>query len=171
MVQLSPHNNNRGWFPEWGLRAPKNSLLRIVWVIELFRLTTSPLHSNCANQSTTLSVTEGSRLIMTGRSTTFDNYSRSLRLGDCWSESGRNPAPALPASTGAIFEQHPGAGSSSDQTTNEGQAELSRVPSSRANDCGIRGYAHDTQRAGAVVSSDAVRQQNRFIDQLFDLAA
>jgi len=45
--------------------------------------------------------------------------------------------PALPTSTGAIFEQHPGAGSSSDQTTRESQAELSRVPSSQANDCGI----------------------------------
>ena len=73
-----------------------------------------------------------------------------LRRGDCRSESGRNPAPALPASTGAIFEQHPGAGSSSDQTTSEGQAELSRVPSSRANHCGIRGYTHDPQGAGAV---------------------
>ena len=41
-------------------------------------------------------------------------------------------------------------GSSSDQTTSKGQAELSRVPSSRANDCGIRGYAHDTEGAGAV---------------------
>src|SRR5208337_1362055 len=45
------------------------------------------------------------------------------------SERGRNPAPPLPTSTGPIFEQHPGAGSSSDQTTSEGQAELSRVPS------------------------------------------
>src|SRR5208337_1668187 len=40
--------------------------------------------------------------------------------------------PPLPPSTGPIFEQHPGAGSSSDQTTREGQAELSRVPSSSA---------------------------------------
>jgi transposase-like protein len=73
-----------------------------------------------------------------------------LWLGDCRSESGRNPAPPLPTSTGAIFEQHPGAGSSSDQTTSEGQAELSRVPSSPANDRGIRGHAHDPEGAGAV---------------------
>ena len=33
-----------------------------------------------------------------------------LRLGDCRGESGGNPAPALPTSTGAILEQHPGAG-------------------------------------------------------------
>ena len=42
-------------------------------------------------------------------------------------ESGRNPAPPLPPSTGPIFEQHPGAGSSRDQTPGEGQAGLSRV--------------------------------------------
>ena len=49
----------------------------------------------------------------------------ALRLGDYSSERGRNPAPPLPTSTGPILEQHPGAGSSSDQTTREGQAELS----------------------------------------------
>jgi transposase-like protein len=36
-----------------------------------------------------------------------------------------NSEPPLSASTGPIFEQHPGAGSSSDQATSEGQAELS----------------------------------------------
>ena len=66
------------------------------------------------------------------------------------SASGRNAAPPLPPSAGPIFEQNPGAGPSRDQTTGEGQAKLSRVPSSRANDCGIRGYAHDPEGAGAV---------------------
>src|ERR1019366_457310 len=73
-----------------------------------------------------------------------------LLRGDCSSERGRNPAPPLPTSTGPILEQHPGAGSSSDQTTSEGQAELSRIPGSPANDLGIRGDAHDPQGAGAV---------------------
>ena len=35
-------------------------------------------------------------------------------------EKGRNPAPPLPTSTAQIFEQHPGAGSSRDQTPREG---------------------------------------------------
>jgi DDE superfamily endonuclease len=73
-----------------------------------------------------------------------------LRFRDCSRKRERNPAPALPPSTGPILEQHPGAGSSSDQTTSEGQAELSRVPSSRANDSRIRGDAHDSQGAGVV---------------------
>src|ERR1019366_10237662 len=68
-----------------------------------------------------------------------------LWLGDYSSERGRNPAPPLPTSTGPILEQHPGAGSSSDQTTRKGQAELSRVPGGPANDRGIRGDAHDPQ--------------------------
>src|SRR3984893_1408138 len=49
-----------------------------------------------------------------------------------------------------ILEQHPGAGSPSDQTTREGQAELSRVPRGTANDCEIRGYAHDPEGTDAV---------------------
>src|ERR1700745_3445628 len=57
-----------------------------------------------------------------------------LRRGDSSSERGRNPPPPLSPSTGPIFEQYPGAGSSSHQTTSEGQAELSRVPSGVAND-------------------------------------
>ena len=41
------------------------------------------------------------------------------RLGDFRSEAGRNPATPLPPPACPILEQHPGAGSSSDQTTNE----------------------------------------------------
>ena len=48
-----------------------------------------------------------------------------LRLGDFRSEAGRNPATPLPPPADPILEQHPGAGSSSDQTTREGQAGLS----------------------------------------------
>jgi hypothetical protein len=48
-----------------------------------------------------------------------------LLLGHSSSERGWNFAPPLPTSTGAILEQHLGAGSSSDQTTRQGQAELS----------------------------------------------
>jgi hypothetical protein len=44
----------------------------------------------------------------------------------------------------------PRAGSSRYQTTREGQAELSRVPSGPANACRIRGDAHDPEGAGAV---------------------
>jgi transposase-like protein len=39
---------------------------------------------------------------------------RPYGFSDCRSERGRNPAPPLPTSTGPIFEQHPGAGSSRD---------------------------------------------------------
>ena len=45
--------------------------------------------------------------------------------GDFRSEAGRNPATPLPPPACSILEQHPGAGSSSDQTTREGQAGLS----------------------------------------------
>ena len=45
--------------------------------------------------------------------------------GDFRSEAGRNPASPLPSPACSILEQHPGAGSSSDQTTREGQAGLS----------------------------------------------
>ena len=45
--------------------------------------------------------------------------------GDFRSEAGRNPATPLPSPADPILEQHPGAGSSSDQTTREGQAGLS----------------------------------------------
>ena len=41
------------------------------------------------------------------------------------SEKGRNPATPVPPPAYPILEQHPGAGSSSDQTTSEGQAGLS----------------------------------------------
>src|SRR5208283_486279 len=58
-----------------------------------------------------------------------------------------SPAPPLPTSTGPIPEQYSGAGSSSDQTTSEGQAELSRVPGSPANDRAIRSDAHDSEGA------------------------
>ena len=40
------------------------------------------------------------------------------------SEAGRNPATPLPPPACSILEQHPGAGSSGDQTTREGQAGL-----------------------------------------------
>jgi len=49
-----------------------------------------------------------------------------------------------------LLRRNPAEKSSSDQTTREGQAELSRVPSGRANHCGIRGQTHDPQGAGAV---------------------
>ena len=48
-----------------------------------------------------------------------------LRGGNFRSEAGRNPATPLPPPACSIPEQHPGAGSSSDQTTREGQAGLS----------------------------------------------
>ena len=46
--------------------------------------------------------------------------------------------------------QDPGAGPPRDQTPREGQARLSRVPRRAANDCWIRGDAHDPQGAGAL---------------------
>ena len=48
-----------------------------------------------------------------------------LRGSDFRNEAGRNPATLLPPPACSILEQHPGAGSSSDQTTREGQAGLS----------------------------------------------
>jgi hypothetical protein len=57
-----------------------------------------------------------------------------------------------------------------DQTTSESQVELSRAPSSTANDCGIRSDAYEPQGAGVWVSDDDVRKQSQRIDQLFDLA-
>ncbi len=51
---------------------------------------------------------------------------------------------------GPILEQHPGAGSSSDQTTSEGQAGLSWIPRGAANDPRIRGHAHDPEGAGDI---------------------
>jgi transposase, IS6 family len=73
----------------------------------------------------------------------------ALRRGACQRASGRHPAPPLPPATGPILGQHLGAGSSRDQTR-AGQAGLSRVPRSPANDCGRRGTAHAPQRPGAV---------------------
>jgi len=94
-----------------------------------------------------------------------------LRLGDCSAESGGNRAPTPPTPADAILEQHPGAASSSHQTTSESQAGLSRVPGGPPNDRGIPGDAHDSEGPGAVLSDDDVRRQNHFIDRLFDLAA
>ena len=94
-----------------------------------------------------------------------------LRRGDCRNESGRNPAPPLPPSTSAIFEQPPGAGSSRDQTPREGQAGLSRVRRGRRTIAGYEAINMIRKGQARWVSADAVRQQNHFIDQLFDLAA
>ena len=46
--------------------------------------------------------------------------STPLRSGDFRSEAGRNPATPLPPPAWSILEQHPGAGSSSNQTMREG---------------------------------------------------
>jgi hypothetical protein len=48
------------------------------------------------------------------------------------------------------------------------QDHRARVPRSSANDRRIRGHADDPQGAGALVSAADVRQQNQFIDKLFD---
>ena len=48
-----------------------------------------------------------------------------LRLGDFRSEKGRNPETPVPPPAYPILKQHLGAGSSSDQTTSEGQVGLS----------------------------------------------
>ncbi len=71
-----------------------------------------------------------------------------LRGGDCRSAQGKHPAAALPPPADPILEQHPGAGSSSDQTTSEGQAGRSCIPRGAANDPGRRGQAHDPEGAG-----------------------
>ena len=85
--------------------------------------------------------------------------------GNFSSERGRNPAPPLPTSAGPILEQYPGAGPSSDQTTGEGQAWVSRVSRGAANNPRIRGHAHDSEGAGEVGErlgcspTDSVHQQ------------
>ena len=48
-----------------------------------------------------------------------------VRIGDFRGEKGRTPATPLPPPASPIREQHPGAGSSSDQTTRESQAGVS----------------------------------------------
>ena len=53
------------------------------------------------------------------------DLARLYRGGDFRNEKGRNPATPLPSPADPILEQHPGAGSSSEQTTSEGQAGLS----------------------------------------------
>ena len=67
------------------------------------------------------------------------------RLQEC---TRKNPAAPLPPPADPILEHHPGAGSSSDQTTSEGQAGRSCIPCGATNDPGIRGYAHDPEGAG-----------------------
>jgi transposase, IS6 family len=92
-------------------------------------------------------------------------------LGDCWSESGRNPAPPLSASAvqylNNILEQ-------------DHRAIKRRVKAKqsfrefRAAQRTIAGYEaiHMIRKGQARwVSHDDVRQQNQFIDRLFDLAA
>ena len=73
-----------------------------------------------------------------------------LRLGDCRNEKGRHPATPLPPPAGPILEQHRGTGSSSDQTTRESQAGVSRVSGGAANHPSLRGYAHDLEGTGEV---------------------
>ena len=88
-----------------------------------------------------------------------------LRLGDCRREKERNPATPLPPPASPILEQHRGAGSSSDQTTPESQAGISRVSGGAANSPRIRGYAHDPEGTGEVgervgcSATDSVHQQ------------
>ena len=68
--------------------------------------------------------------------------------------------PACP-----ILDQHRGAGSSSDQTTRDGQAGLSCIPRGAANDPRIGGHAHDPEGAGEVgerfgcSATDSVHQE------------
>ncbi len=58
----------------------------------------------------------------------------NLQVGDPRIEIGRGPAAALPTPAGPILEQHPGGGSSSDQTAGESEAGVSRISSGAAND-------------------------------------
>ena len=80
-------------------------------------------------------------------------------------EKGKNPATPLPPPASPILEQHRGAGSSSDQTTSEGQAGLSCIPRGAANDPRLRGHAHDLEGASEVgerfgcSATDSVHQQ------------
>ena len=71
-----------------------------------------------------------------------------LRLGDFRGEKGRHPATPLPPPASPIREQHRGAGPSSDQTTRESQAGVSRVSGGAANDPGLRGHTHDPNGTG-----------------------
>jgi transposase-like protein len=73
-----------------------------------------------------------------------------LRLGACRSERGTNLRRRCRHRPVQYLNKHLGAGSSRDQTTSEGQARLSRVPSGPANDCGIRGAAHDPEGVGTL---------------------
>ena len=71
----------------------------------------------------------------------------------------------LPPPAGPILEQHRGAGSSSDQTTREGQAGVSCIPRGAANDPRLRGHALDPEGASEVgerfgcSATDSVHQQ------------
>ena len=77
----------------------------------------------------------------------------------------RNPKTPLPPPAGPIREQHRGAGSSSDQTTRESQARVSRVSGGAANRPRLRNHAHDPEGTGEVgervgySATDSLHQQ------------
>src|SRR5271170_927538 len=67
-------------------------------------------------------------------------------LGD---RSHPQPAQALSTPTGAVLEQHSRTGSSSHQTSREGQAGLPRIPGGSANDSRLRSRPHDPEGASS----------------------
>jgi hypothetical protein len=76
---------------------------------------------------------------------------------------------ALSTPTRAVLEQHSGTGSSSHQTSSQGQAGLPRISGGSANDSRLRSGSHDPEGAGSMVAGDDLLRQIRFIDRLFDL--
>ncbi len=94
-----------------------------------------------------------------------------LRGGDFRGEKGSNSAAPLPPPACPILEQHPGAGSSSDQTTREGQAGLSCIPRGPANDQGYEAMHRIRKGQARRVNGSDVRQQIQFINKLFEVAA
>jgi transposase, IS6 family len=66
------------------------------------------------------------------------------------SKKGRDAAQALSTPTRAVPEQHSGTGSSSHQTSSEGQAGRSRISGGPANDSRLRSASHDPEGAGAM---------------------
>jgi hypothetical protein len=81
------------------------------------------------------------------------------------------PSPSLPAPTGAVPEQHPGTGPSSDQTSGERQTGLSRIPGGAPHDSGIRSDADDSEGTVRRVSGSDVRRQIQFLEKLFELGS
>jgi len=73
-----------------------------------------------------------------------------LRLGDPRHKEGRNAPAAMPASAGAVLEQHPRTRPSGDQASHQRQARVSGIPGCSTGDPRVRSDEYDPQGTGSV---------------------